>query len=250
MCPLRPPLPPRQASSAQLGRPAARAGRVLPGLCRHSAFCLSGSRQRRLLWGAGETLWASEPTPPRRTTSSSLLGPLPLRETTVRAVPEWLPAPFSGVTMCTSTLSVRPVPGRRPHSSVLGPLLGLASPTPKFMRLSSSRSSCFTRCRASGAWGTASLSCAGGAPRLPGRVFLALSAGPVGLCSPQIRLIKPSRRMRPVSSTERSSGVFPTPASRARPSEPHGGHVEEKSLLEILAASLSATHSFPKVVAN
>lgn len=239
MCPLRPPLPTPSGllcSAGPPGRPAARAGRVLPGLCRHSAFCLSGSRQRRLLWGAGGTLWAG--------------GPLPLRETTVRAVPEWLPAPFSSVTMCTSTLSVRPVPGRRPHSSVLGPLLGLASPTPKFMRLSSSRSSCFTRCRASGAWGTDSLSCAGGAPRLPGRVFLALSAGPVGLCSPQIRLIKPSRRMRPVSSTERSSGVFPTPASRARPSEPHGGHVEEKSLLEILAASLSATHSFPKVVAN
>lgn len=37
--------------------------------------------------------------------------------------------------MCTSTPSVRPVPGRRLHSSVLGPLLGLASPTPQVCAL-------------------------------------------------------------------------------------------------------------------
>lgn len=122
--------------------PALRQGRrSLPGLFQALFFLPQRPLAETASVGPGGTVWASEPTPPRRTASSSSLGPrrraalLPLREATLRAVPGWLPAPFAGVTMCSSTPSVRPVPGRRLHSSVPGPLLGLASPTPQVCAL-------------------------------------------------------------------------------------------------------------------
>lgn len=127
----RPSWPPRPTPS---GLPhSARAGAPSLGCSRRSSFCRSGSRQRRLLWGQAGPCGRASRLPREEPCPQAAL--LPLREATLRAVPGWLPAPFARVTMCSSTPSVRPVPGRRLHSSVPGPLLGLASPTPQVYAL-------------------------------------------------------------------------------------------------------------------